>query len=231
MRMAPDMEGIARGKDRFTKELTALQARLMELALLAADALEKSVRALLWRDGELARQVIAGDAAVNSLEDAIDRECVHLIALFQPVAGNLRKIMAAARIITELERIGDSATNIAEEVLTLAQLPPRVFHPQLELMAQSVQEMVRLSLEAYSRSNAHLARQVCLADDDIDALDRAIIQDLLKEMAGAPRAVVPSQSQINIVRNLERVGDHATNIAEQVVYMVEGESIRHRCQG
>ncbi len=229
--MAPEKEGKARGRDKFSQELMALQARLMELAHLAADALEKSVKALLWRNAEQARQLIAGDAAVNSLEDAIDRECVHLIALFQPVAGNLRKVMAAARIITELERIGDSATNIAEEVLTLAQLPPRAFHPQLELMAQSVQEMVRLSLEAYSRSNTHLARQVCLADDDIDALDRAIIQDLLNEMAGAPRAVVPSQSQINIVRNLERVGDHATNIAEQVVYMVEGESIRHRCQG
>jgi phosphate transport system protein len=98
-------------------------------------------------------------------------------------------------------------------------------------MAQSVQEMVRQSLEAFFRSNAHLARQVCLADDDVDSLDRAIIQDLLREMAGAPRAIVPSQSQINIVRNLERVGDHATNIAEQVVYMVEGQSVRHRCQG
>jgi phosphate transport system protein len=229
--MAPDMEGKGRGRDKFSQELTAVQNRVMQLALLAAAALEKSVRALLWRDPELARRVIAGDAAVNSLEEAIDRECVHLIALFQPVAGDLRKLMAVARIITELERIGDSATNIAEEVLTLAQLPPRAFHPQLEFMGQSVQEMVRLSLEAYSRSNAHLARQVCLADDDVDALDRSIIQDLLTEMAGAPRAVVPSQSQINIVRNLERVGDHATNIAEQVVYMVEGESIRHRCQG
>jgi phosphate transport system protein len=229
--MAPDMEGKARGRDKFSQELTALQHRVMQLALLAAAALEKSVRALLWRDAELARQVIAGDTAVNNLEEAIDRECVHLIALFQPVAGDLRKLMAVARIITELERIGDSATNIAEEVLTIAQLPPRAIHPQLEFMAQGVQEMVRLSLEAYSRSNAHLARQVCLADDDVDALDRAIIQDLLNEMAGAPRAVVPSQSQINIVRNLERVGDHATNIAEQVVYMVEGESIRHRCQG
>jgi len=90
---------------------------------------------------------------------------------------------------------------------------------------------VSQSLEAFSRSNAHLARQVCLADADIDALDQAIIQDLLLEMARTPRAVLPRQSQINIVRNLERVGDHATNIAEQVVYMIEGESIRHRCQG
>lgn len=229
--MEPEMEEYSRGKARFSQELTALQNKLMKLAQLAATAMEKSVRAVLWRDAELARQVIAGDDAVNRLEETIDRECVRLIALFQPVAGDLRKVMAVARIITELERIGDSATNIAEEVLTLGQLPPRAIHPQLEFMAQSVQEMVRHSLEAFSRSNTHLARQVCLADADIDALDQTIIQDLLLEMAGAPRAIVPSQSQINIVRNLERVGDHATNIAEQVIYMVEGESIRHRCQG
>jgi phosphate transport system protein len=229
--MAPEIEEKSRGKARFSQELRALQDRLMELAQLASTAMEQSVQAVLWCDAELARQVIDGDAAVNSLEEAIDRECVRLIALFQPVAGDLRQLMAVDHIITELERIGDSATNIAEEVFTLRQLPPRAIHPQLEFMAQSVKEMVRHSLEAFSRSNAHLARQVCLADADVDALDQAIIQDLLREMAGAQRAIIPSQSQINIVRNLERVGDHATNIAEQVVYMVEGESIRHRCQG
>jgi phosphate transport system protein len=229
--MAPEMAERSRGKARFSQELMALQDKLMEMAQLAATAMEKSVRAVLWRDAELARQVIAGDAAINNLEEVIDQECVRLIALFQPVAGDLRQLMAVDHIITELERIGDSATNLAEEVFTLEHLPPRANHPQLEFMAQSVQEMVRHSLEAFSRSNAHLARQVCLADADIDALDQAIIQDLLMEMTGVPRAIIPSQSQINIVRNLERVGDHATNIAEQVIYMVEGESIRHRCQG
>ena len=229
--MAAEMEEKFRGKTRFSRKFYVLQNKLMDLGELAAAAMENSVRAVLWRDAELARQVIAGDAAVNSLEEAIDQECINLIALFQPVAGDLRKLMAVARTITELERIGDSATNIAEEVLTLRQSPPRAIQPQLEFMAQSVQAMVRDSLEAFSRSNVHLARQVCLSDADIDALDQAIIQDLLLEMARDPRAVVPSQSQINIVRNLERVGDHATNIAEQVVYMVEGESIRHRCQG
>ncbi|MFZ5449670.1 MAG: phosphate signaling complex protein PhoU [Thermodesulfobacteriota bacterium] len=219
------------GKAKFSQEQAALQDKLMELANLAVAAMEKSVRAVLWRDMELARQVISGDTQINTLEEIIDRECIRLIALFQPVAGDLRRLMAVDHIITELERIGDSATNIAEEVLTLGQSPPRSLHPQLEFMAQSVQEMVRQSLEAFSRSNSHLARQVCLADADVDALDQTIIQDLLQEMSGAARAIVPSQSQINIVRNLERVGDHATNIAEQVVYMVEGESIRHRCQG
>ncbi len=137
--MTLEMEEKFRGMARFSQELMALQNKLMELAQLATAAIEKSVRALLWLDAELARQVIAGDAAVNSLEEAIDRECIRLIALFQPVAGDLRKLMAVARIITELERIGDSATNIAEEVLTLSQLPPRANHPQLEFMAQSVQ--------------------------------------------------------------------------------------------
>jgi phosphate transport system protein len=229
--MATASDERPRSKAKFSQELAALQDKLTELASLAATAMEQSVQAVLWLDAELARRVIAGDAAVNNLEEAIDRECIRLIALFQPVAGDLRQLMAVDHIITELERIGDSATNIAEEVLTLGNMPPRAIHPQLEFMAQSVQGMVRQSLEAFFRSNAHLARQVCLADADVDDLDRTIIQDLLQEMSGAPRAIVPSQSQINIVRNLERVGDHATNIAEQVVYMVDGESIRHRCQG
>ena len=229
--MATELEERSQVKAKFSRNLATVRDDLMELAGLAATAMEQSVKAVLTRDADLARRVIVGDAAINSLDEAIDRECVRLIALFQPVAGDLRQLMAVDHIITELERIGDSATNIAEEVLILEHLPPRAIHPRLESMAQSVQEMVRQSLEAFFRSNAHLARQVCLMDDDVDALDQAIIQDLLREMAGAPRAIVPSQSQINIVRNLERVGDHATNIAEQVVYMVEGESIRHRCQG
>ena len=229
--MASELEEKSQVKAKFSRNLATVRDDLMELAGLAATAMEQSVKAVLTRDGDLARKVIAGDLAVNSLEEAIDRECVRLIALFQPVAGDLRQLMAVDHIITELERIGDSATNIAEEVLSLGQLPPRPIHPQLASMAQSVQEMVRQSLEAFFRSNAHLARQVCLMDDDVDALDQAIIQDLLGEMTGAPEAILPGQCQINIVRNLERVGDHATNIAEQVVYMVEGQSIRHRCQG
>ena len=229
--MATALEEKSQIKAKFSRDLAAVKDSLMELAGLAATAMERSVKAVLTRDRDLARRVIAGDAAVNSLEETIDRECVRLIALFQPVAGDLRQLMAVDHIITELERIGDSATNIAEEVLSLGQLPPRSMHPRLESMAQSVQEMVRQSLDAFFRSNAHLARQVCIADADVDALDQAIIQDLLQEMTGTPEAIMPGQSQINIVRNLERVADHATNIAEQVVYMVEGQSVRHRCQG
>jgi phosphate transport system protein len=228
--MAPALDDKSRGRARFSREQGSLQDSLTELAHLAATAMAHSIQAVMAADADLARQVIIGDGAINNLEESIDRECIRLIALFQPVAGDLRQLMAVDHIITELERIGDSATNIAEEVLTLRQHPPRPVHPSLATMAAHVQEMVQHSLDAFFRSNAHLARQVCLADADVDALDHTIIQDLLQEMCDTPDVIVPSQCQINIVRNLERVGDHATNIAEQVIYMVEGESIRHRCQ-
>ena len=128
--MAPELEEKSQVKAKFSRDLAAVKDNLMELANLAATAMEQSVKAVLTRDRDLARQVILGDEAVNSLEETIDRECVRLIALFQPVAGDLRQLMAVDHIITELERIGDSATNIAEEVLTLGQLPPRPIHPQ-----------------------------------------------------------------------------------------------------
>jgi phosphate transport system protein len=229
--MPEETQAASPAHDKFHRELGELKAKLLELAQAAELAIERSITALLQRDPDLARQVITGDKAVNSLEEAIDGECVRLIALFQPVAIDLRQLMAVDHISAELERIGDSATNIAEEVLNLQHLPAKPIHFDLPRMAKDVREMVRRSLQAFLTQDTHLAREVCKADDEIDALDRAIIQDLLVEMTGDAAAIPPGQSQINIVRNLERVGDHATNIAEQVVFMVEGESVRHRCQG
>ena len=217
--------------DKFHWELAVLKDDLLKLAQLAQEAMERSLTALLQGDRDLARQVIGGDAAVNDLEESIDAECIRLIALFQPVAIDLRQLIAVDHIIAELERIGDSATNIAEEVLALEPWPSLPVHRDLLQMAREVQEMLSQSLQSFMNRDPQLARQVCRADDEVDALDRAIIQDLLHDMAGNPETIPAGQSQINIVRNLERVGDHATNIAEQVVYMVEGESIRHRCQG
>ena len=217
--------------DKFHGELVELKEKLLNLAMMAEEAITRSVAAFLQRDQHLARQVLTGDTAINNLEEAIDAECVRLIALFQPVAIDLRQVMAMDHIIAELERIGDSATNIAEEVLTLALLPARPHHQDIPRMFEDVLTMLRQSLKAFMQHDPHLARQVCKADDEVDLLDRAVIQDLLHDMAGDPGAVPAGQSQVNVVRNLERVGDHATNIAEQVVYMVEGESIRHRCQG
>ncbi len=226
-----DAEGGPGAPDKFHRELDALKRRLLELASLAEGAIQSSVRAFLQRDEDLAHQVIGGDKTVNDLEEFIDGECVRLIALFQPVAIDLRQLMAVDHIIAELERIGDSATNIAEEVLVLQKLSPKPVHPELPRLAGDVQRMVRQSLEAFLQKDTGLARKICQADDQVDELDRAIIADLLRDMTGDPGSIQAGQSQVNVVRNLERVGDHATNIAEQVVYMVEGESIRHRCQG
>jgi phosphate transport system protein len=225
------LAGAAARLDKFHRELAGLKEKLLQLARLAEEAIERSITAFFQGNPDLARQVIQGDAAINSLEEAIDGECVRLIALYQPVAIDLRQVMAVDHILAELERIGDQAANIAEEVLNLVHLPPRPYHHQLPRMVQDVLEMVRQSLRAFIDQDPHLAREVCRADDEVDALDRSIIQDLLESMAGERDSAAFGQSQINVVRNLERVGDHATNIAEQVVYMVEGESIRHRCQG
>lgn len=219
------------GHDKFHRELGDLKDRLLELAQLAEGAIERSISALLQRDADLSREVIKGDRIVNDLEEAIDGECVRLIALFQPVAIDLRQLMAMDHISAELERIGDSATNIAEEVLNLQHLPARPIHFALPRMAQEVREMVRQSLQAFLTQDTKLAREVCQADDEVDSRDRTIIHNLVMEMTGDPAAIQAGLCQVNIVRNLERVGDHATNIAEQVVYMVEGESVRHRCQG
>jgi phosphate transport system protein len=229
--MPEETKDLAPAHDKFHRELGELKARLLELAQAAEHAIEHSITALQQRDADVGRQIIAGDRAVNSLEEAIDGECVRLIALFQPVAIDLRQLMAVDHISAELERIGDSATNIAEEVLNLQHLAGKPIHNDLPRMAQQVREMVRRSLQAFLTQDPHLAREICKADDEIDSLDRSIIQDLLVEMTGEPATIPPGICQINIVRNLERVGDHATNIAEQVVYMVEGESVRHRCQG
>jgi phosphate transport system protein len=226
-----NLERLTAQPDKFHRELSELKGKLLDLARLAENAIEESIAALLNRDLDLARRVIKGDQAINSLEEVIDGECVRLIALFQPVAIDLRQLMAIDHIIAELERIGDSATNIAEEVLNLQPFVPRPFHAQLPQMVQEVLAMLRHSLKAFLDRDPKLARQVCQADDEVDALDRTIIQDLMGAMAGDRDAILAGQSEINVVRNLERVGDHATNIAEQVVYMVEGESIRHRCQG
>lgn len=217
--------------DKFRREIEDLKEQLLKLAVLAETALDQSVKALMTRDSSLAREVIRGDKAINDLEEELDAVCVRIIALYQPVATDLRQVMAVDHLIVEYERLGDLAVNIAEEVLNLEQLPISELHRDLPRMTQMVQSMIRDSLRAFLTQDAFLAREVCKQDDEVDYLDRALIQELLEYMGRSQEAVAFGLSQINVVRNLERAGDHATNIAEQVVYMVEGESIRHRCQG
>ncbi len=216
---------------KFHRKLEDLKEQLLKLAGLAEVALDQSIKALMTRDPHLAREVIRGDETINDLEEELDAECVRIIALYQPVATDLRLLMAIDHLIVELERIGDLAVNVAEEALNLEQLPEPELHRDLPRMTKMVQSMIRDSLRAFLTRDAILAREVCKQDDEVDYLDRALIQELLEYMGRSQEAIAFGLSQINVVRNLERAGDHATNIAEQVVYMVEGESIRHRCQG
>jgi len=220
-----------KGYDKFRQEIEDLKEQLLKMAGLAEAALNQSVKALLNRDSDLAREVIHGDKAINDLEEELDSTCVRIVALYQPVATDLRQVMAVDHLIVELERLGDLAVNIAEEVLNLEQLPITELHRDLSRMTKMVQSMIRDSLRSFINQDAVLAREVCKQDDEVDYLDRALIQELLEYMGRSREAVAVGLSQITVIRNLERAGDHATNIAEQVVYMVEGESIRHRCQG
>jgi len=213
-------------RNKFHQELSGLKGQLLTMARLAQTALEQSLAALFNRDGDLARRVIEGDAALNRLELALDGECTRVVALYQPVAVDLRLVMAVDHINHELERIGDQSVNIAEEVLELLRLPLFEWDTELPRMVERVKDMVRLSLEAFLRQDGPLAHQVCAADDEVDSLDRTIIKSLLDYMVLHPETVPAGQSLINIVRNLERVGDHATNIGEHVIYLVEGEMIR-----
>jgi phosphate transport system protein len=225
------MDEKVKAPDKFRRELENLKEQLNKLAVLAQAALDQSIEALMTRNPNLAREVIRGDKVINDLEEELDADCVRLIALYQPVAIDLRQVMAIDHLIVELERLGDLAVNVAEEALNLEQLPPADLHRDLPRMTRMVQGMLRDSLRAFHSHDAVLAREVCKHDDEVDYLDRALIQELLEYMGRSREAVARGLSQITVVRNLERAGDHATNIAEQVVYMVEGESIRHRCQG
>jgi phosphate transport system protein len=225
------MDEKPKGYDKFHRELEELKEQLLKMAALAEGALNRSLQALMNRDTNLAREVIKGDKAINDLEEELDTACVRIIALYQPVAIDLRQVMAIDHLIVELERLGDLAANVAEEALSLEKFSEVELHRDLPRMTRMVQHMIRDSLRAFLAQDAVLAREVCKQDDEVDYLDRTLIQELLEYMGHSREAVALGQSQITVVRNLERAGDHATNIAEQVVYMVEGESIRHRCQG
>ncbi len=224
------MDEKPKASDRFRGEIEELKERLLKMAGLAETALDQSIKALLTRDSDQAREVIQGDKAINDLEEELDAACVRIVALYQPVATDLRQVMAVDHLIVELERLGDLAVNVAEEALNLGQFPESELHRDLSRMTNMVQSMIRDSLRSFITQDAHLAREVCKQDDEVDYLDRTLIQELLEFMGRSREAVAVGLSQITVIRNLERAGDHATNIAEQVVYMVEGESVRHRCQ-
>jgi|SRR5579862_7920400 len=210
------------------RDLDNLQRDLLSLASSVEEAIYKATHALQERELDLAQEVIEGDKAIDAEENHIEEECLKMLALHQPVAIDLRRIVSALKINTELERMADLAEDIAERATHLARLTDVPVSTQLQRMTDVTTAMVRQSLDAFVNLDPRLARVVCRLDDEVDHFNHDIIEELIEVMQKSPDLVEPGLSMFSAVRHLERIADHATNIAEDVVYLVEGEIIRHR---
>jgi phosphate transport system protein len=211
----------------FHEELDALKQTLLAMGGLVEDQIRRVMRALIERDDRLAQEVIDRDRHVNAYDVEVDETCVNLLALHQPAAGDLRFITTTMKIVTDLERIGDQAVNIAQRVIELNPVPQLKPYIDLPRMAERAQGMVKDSLDAFVSRDTELARRVCGADAEVDALKEQIFRELLTFMMQDARAIPRAIRLILISRFLERVADHATNIAEMVIYLVEGKMVRH----
>ena len=211
----------------FQQELNKLKGNLLQMAGLAERAISNAVEALVKRDTSLAEKTIGEDEKINQMELRIDELCLKLLALHQPMAADLRFITSAMRINTELERIGDQAVNIAERVIFLnqeAQLKPYIDIPR---MAEITQGMVKNVLDAFVNGDANLARSVCERDDQVDALNDQVFRELLTYMMADSSTISRAVHLIIVSRCLERIADHATNIAEGVIFMAKALVIKH----
>lgn len=215
---------------QFDQELEDLKQTLLRMAELAEIAVGKSVVSVMERNNELAREVIVDDINLNRMELAIDDEGLKLLALRQPLAADLRLITAAMHIGTELERIGDQAVNIAERALELNSREPVELPIDLKAMVDIALGMVRTSIDAFVQQDPRLAIRVCQRDVEVDLLDDEYTQKILSCMIQESRWVTRLHHFIIIVRNLERIADLASNIAEDIVFIVEGRVIKHRCE-
>jgi phosphate transport system protein len=211
----------------FQEELELLQERLLAMGGLAEERVREAVRSLSGRDPDLVERVLVGDEPINDLHIEIDDRCFKLLALHQPMAADLRAIVAAVKINTDLERVGDLAVNIAEAAKRYLQHPPVKPLIDIPRMADIAQGMLRDALDAFVRRDVALAEAVIAEDDRLDALKTQIFRELLTYMLAEPGTIEPSLDLVLISRHLERIGDHATNIAEDVIFMVSARDVRH----
>lgn len=214
----------------FHEELSHLKQRLLAVSSEAEDAVGLAVDALLARDREKAQAVIRGDHAIDALETGIEEQGFQLIALHQPMASDLRLLFSAIRIVNDLERVGDHAVNIAQSVEQLIDYPHIVPEPEIVEMARLARQMLADALSAFVRGDAPLARDVCRRDDAVDALNDSVYRILLTHMMEDPRVIGAGMELLLVSRNLERVADLATNVAEDVVFLVEGKTIKHHAE-
>lgn len=214
----------------FELEIVKVKEDLLKMGGLVEEALEKSTKALTDMDEDLAREVISQDSQINILENLVDDRCVKLIAMHQPVAVDLRFLTAALRICTTLERTGDQAVNVADRVLAIKELaaPDQTMPPTLLEMGEMAKNMTRMALDAFVRRDVKMAYTVCCQDDELDDLNRRILEEMIAWMMKERRLIRRGVEYILAGRHFERIGDQATNISEEVVFMVEGTIIRHR---
>ncbi len=209
------------------QDIEALKERVLKMGGFVEDSIRKSITALVERDRPLSIEVIDGDAIVNNYDVEIEEECITFLARWQPTGSNLRFVTTAVKIITDLERMGDLAVDICERGIELMDEPPLKPYIDIPRMAEAAQKMLKDSLDAFVARDADLAMTVCAADDFVDNLNQQIFNELLLYMLKDPRNISRAVRLTYITKYLERVADHATNIAELVVFLVKGKVIRH----
>jgi phosphate transport system protein len=209
------------------RELDGLRCLLLSLGARVEAAIAKAVMAMVRRDPRLAEEVVAADEEIDRMEVAVEEECLKLLALYQPVAGDLRFIVAALKINNDLERIGDLAVNIAKGAARLAARESVEVPTDLGTMADRTRSMVKRSLDALVNADLALARKVCADDDEVDAFRQSLRTRMQADIADAPERTESIMTLFMAVGHLERIADIATNIAEDVIYTVEGKIIRH----
>ncbi len=223
--------GESSGFRHFHSQLALLKERLLEMSAHAEELVDLSVEALLTRDTGKAEAVVQGDRDVDRLEIEVEQLAVELLALQQPMARDLRFIVSAIKISSDLERVGDHAVNIAQCALRLAAAPPNLVpDPAIEDMARRARRMLSDALDAFIRADGALGRDVCRRDDQVDALHDSVFRIMLTHMMSDPRTINPSLELLLVGRNLERVADLATNIGEDAVFLAEGKSIKHHAE-
>jgi len=218
---------VERQVPHFHEELDTLKGRLLEMGGLAEERVRAAVQGLVLRDGSLFDKILIGDEPINQLHVEIDDRCFRLLALHQPMATDLRTIVAAVKINTDLERVGDLAVNIAEAGKRYITHPPVKQLIDIPKMGDLAQTMLRDALDAFVKRDTALAQKVLNEDDRLDALKTQVFRDLLGHMLKDQGTVEPAIDLILVSRHLERIGDHATNIAEDVIFMVSALDVRH----
>ena len=214
----------------FVEELEQLKTKLLEMSALVEAAIQRSISAVIQKDRSAAEEVFRSEARINEIEIEIDELATNLLALQQPMAADLRLIIAALKINTDLERMGDLAVNIAQRALSLMEEP--VIKPMIDIphIAGLVQSMVRKALDAFVTRDAELARSVLASDDAVDNLRTACYHELISFMENDPQNIPQALDLLAVTRNLERIADHSTNIAEDVLFLVKGVDVRHHAE-